>query len=129
MKDNKKPLILIIVVFIVSTAALLFLGYILLSSNFLGSTRVDENEVFIDKEEHSGADPEKGLELAELQTKIPYRGEYFSIALNDQLGKFEVYIDPSNMETGTKEFYIFLSENGLTIDDFRPYYVSSSTPL
>lgn len=128
MSPKKKQFLFIVTVCITSTIVLLFLGYNLLSNNLLNNNS-RENEIFIDKEDHSGADPEKGEELAKLESKTPYTGEYFSIILNDELGKYEVYINPSNTSAGTQEFYKFLSENNLTINDFRPYYVSSSTPF
>lgn len=101
-------------------------AYFLISNlNLFSNSR----QVHTETDVHRPDEPEKGLERAQLEAKTPHRGTNFSIILNDELGKYQVYFNPSNRQAGETEFRQFLSENGLTIEDFESYYVESSAPI
>lgn len=111
----------------------LFLTYTLLATeSFLtnsGSSQEDAEKIYSDPENHGDADPERGLELAELTTKAPHQGTFFSLLLNEEEGKFVVQIDPSNRIEGLREFNQYLLDNNLSFQDVELYIDHSNSNL
>jgi hypothetical protein len=108
-----------------------FVTYFTLSSVNLFNSLSPEPTASIDSSgvEPGALDPEKGAERAALADQPPHTGDNFGIAINDEAGRFDVYINPNNQTAGMNEFEKFLQENNLTLQDMAGFYEITNSPL